>query len=410
MSAPERPTCVFAVTGSIAAYKAPMVVRELLKRGVRVIPIATRSALKLIGKETLAGLTGEEVAVDMFDHPGELHVELGAKADVVAVVPATADTLARLAQGRADDLVTATCLCARAPIVVAPAMHPRMWEHPATQRNAALLAHDGRVRFVGPVHGEVASGDVGLGRLAEPEAIASAIMAQLGPRDLAGLRVVVTAGPTVEDFDPVRFLGNRSTGKMGFAIATRAAERGAEVTLIAGPVALATPASVRRVDVRSTRDMQAALAEVLGGDLSGADALVMSAAVADYRPREVLSHKRKRDAAALTIELVPNPDILGEIGRARDALSAAATSARRPVLVGFAVETADDAGLVAAARKKLDGKLVDLVVANHAGESFGRDDNRIALVSRDQAPFAGPAPKLELADRVLDEVRRLAAQ
>ncbi len=404
-SEPKKPTCVFAVTGSIAAYKAPMVVRELLKGGVRVLPIATRSGLELLGGQTLAGLTGERTHDRMWDHPGEKHVELGATADVLAIVPATADVLARMAQGRADDLVTATYLCSRGPVVVAPAMHPRMWEHPATQRNVAMLAHDGRVRFVGPVHGEVASGDVGVGRLAEPEDIAAAILAELGPKDLAGLRLVVTAGPTVEDMDPVRFLGNRSTGKMGFAIARRAALRGAEVTLVTGPVALPTPWGVRRVDVRGALDMQAALNDLLGASLSGADGLVMTAAVADYRPKEVLAHKRKRDHQPITIELVPNPDLLAEIGLAR-----LAQSARRPVLVGFAVETADDDGLVAAARKKLENKSVDLVVANRAEESFGREDNRVALVTRDAAPFVGPAPKLAVADRILDEVRRLAAQ
>jgi phosphopantothenoylcysteine decarboxylase/phosphopantothenate--cysteine ligase len=398
-----KPTCVFAVTGSIAAYKAPMVVRELLKRGVRVIPIATRSALELIGKDTLSGLTGEPVHTDMFGHAGELHVELGAEADVVAVVPATADVLARLAQGRSNDLVTATSLCAKGPILVAPAMHPRMWEHPATRRNVATLENDGRVSFVGPVHGEVASGDVGLGRLAEPEAIAAAILLRLGPRDLEGLRVVVTAGPTVEDLDPVRFIGNRSSGKMGFAIARRAAERGAEVTLVAGPVALPTPSGVRRLDVRGALEMQAALNDLLGADLSGADVLVMSAAVADYRPRETSTQKRKRDKSPITVELVPNPDLLAEIGHVR-----LARSAKRPVLVGFAVETADDDGLVAAARRKLDAKNVDLVVANRAEESLGRDDNRASFVTRQAAPFVGPLSKTDLAEHILDEVRRLA--
>ena len=380
-----------------------MVVRELLKHGVRVVPIATRSGLEVLGKHTLAGLTGERTIDRMWGHPGEKHVELGATADVLVICPATADTLARMAQGRADDLVTATYLCARGPVIVAPAMHPRMWEHPATQRNVAMLAHDGRVRFVGPVHGEVASGDVGVGRLAEPEDIAAAVLAEIGPRDLAGLRLVVTAGPTVEDLDPVRFLGNRSTGKMGFAIARRAALRGAEVTLVAGPVALPTPWGVRRIDVRGALDMQAALNDVLGVGLDGTDGLVMTAAVADYRPREMLAHKRKRDQRPITVELVPNPDLLAEIGLAR-----LARSSRRPVLVGFAVETADDEGLVAAARKKLEAKSVDLVVANRAEESFGRDDNRVALVTRDAAPFVGPAPKLALADHILDEVRRLA--
>ncbi len=394
-----RATCVFAVTGSVAAYKAPLVVRALLARGVRVVPIATRSALEFVGRETLSGLTGEQLRVDMFGHAGELHVELGALADVVAVVPATADVLARLASGRADDLVTATCLCARGRVVVAPAMHPRMWEHPATQRNVEVLRADGRVHLVGPEHGPVASGDVGMGRLADLDAITEAISGALERRDLEGVRLLVTAGPTHEDVDPVRFLGNRSSGKMGFAIARRAAARGARVTLVTGPVALPTPPLVRRVDVRSALEMQRALDAELGADLRGADAVVMSAAVADYRPSAVSAEKRKRTSAHVTLDLAPNPDLIGAIGARR-----AEIGASRPVLVAFAVETEDDGGLVAAARKKLASKRVDLVVANSAAESLGLDESRVALVTAAEAPFFGPRPKSEIADVVLDSL------
>lgn len=216
--------------------------------------------------------------------------------------------------------------------------------------------------------------------------------------DLAGLRVVITAGPTLEDLDPVRFLGNRSTGKMGFAVAERAAARGAEVTLIAGPVTLATPSGVRRVDVRSALDMQAALREALGADLGGADALVMSAAVADYRPASAHATKQKRSEATLTLELTQNPDLLAEIGALRAARGAG------PALVGFAVETDTDEQVVAYARGKLEKKRVDLVVANHAGDSFGRDDNRATLVDRTTAEALGVLSKGDLADRILDRV------
>ena len=395
------PTVALAVSGSIAAYKAAEVARLLLKEGARVLPIMTRSAQQFLGATTLSGLCGEKVHEDMWDpsFAGELHVDLARRADVVALVPTTADLLARLAQGRADDLVTALALCARGPVIAAPAMHPRMWSHPAVRRNAAMLADQGRVELVGPIYGEVASGETGLGRMAEPAQIVAAILARAARRDLAGLRIVVTAGPTVEDFDPVRFLGNRSTGKMGFALAERAAARGADVTLIAGPVTLATPYGVRRVDVRSALAMRSALWQAMGPDLTSADALIMSAAVADYRPAQEHATKMKRDASTMSLELVPNPDLLAEIGAAR--------SERSPVLVGFAVETDTDDRVVAAALNKLEKKRVDLVVANHASDSFGKDDNRATLVARGSTDALGVLTKRELAERILDRVAAL---
>ncbi len=404
-------TVALVVTGSIAAYKAPFVARALAAAGVRVLPILTRSAREFVGAATFSGLTRERVHASAFgdDVAGELHVDLATEADLVAVVPATADFLARLAQGRADDLATATCLCARAKVLVAPAMHPRMWEHPATRANVETLRARGVV-FVGPVEGPVASGDHGMGRMSEPEVIARAILEALEPgrapaRDLAGRHVVVSAGPSVEDIDPVRFIGNRSTGKMGFAVAARAAARGARVTLVAGPVALPTPAGVDRVDTRGALAMRQALWAALGEDLGAADALVMTAAVGDYRIKEPSATKIKRGPGSLLLELVPNPDLLAEIGEAR----ARAPSARLPVLVGFAVETApDDAALVAVARGKLEAKRVDLVVANHAAESFGRDDNRAILVTRDDAAPLATMDKTALADLILDRVASLA--
>jgi phosphopantothenoylcysteine decarboxylase/phosphopantothenate--cysteine ligase len=397
-----RPTVALAVTGSIAAYKAAEVARLLLKEGARVLPVMTRSAHQFLGPLTLSGLCGEPVRDDMWDpgFAGELHVALAEEADVVLLVPATADLLARLAQGRADDLVTALALSARGPVLAAPAMHPRMWSHPATQENVARLAKQGRVELLGPVFGEVASGERGVGRLADPEQIAAATLARLNERDLASLRIVVTAGPTIEDFDPVRFLGNRSTGKMGFSIAERAAARGAEVTLIAGPVALSTPFGVRRVDVRSALAMRSALWQALGPDLQGADALIMSAAVADYRPAQEHATKVKRKAERVALELLPNPDLLAEIGAAR--------AGRRPVLVGFAVETDTDDRVVASAFNKLTAKRVDLVVANHARDAFGKDDNRATLVTRGSTDALGVLSKRDLADRILDRVATLS--
>ena len=417
----EGKTVALCVTGSIAAYKSALVARLLVTAGAKVIPVMTPSAARFLGPLTLAGICGEGVKTDMFDPscPGEIHVELGARADAVLVVPATADVLARFAEGRADDLVTALVLCARGRVLAAPAMHPRMWEHPATRRNVEELRRLGRVAIVGPVDGPVASGDEGMGRMAETEAIVEALAALLDrtatatptatatapatatARDLAGVKVIVTAGPTVEDLDPVRYVGNRSSGKMGFAVAERAALRGARVTLIAGPVSLATPAGVSRINVRSAVEMQKALALVLGKDLADADALVMAAAVADYRPKSVSATKLKKTGEALQLELVANPDLLADIGRKR--------TGRRPFLVGFALETAKGAELVELARKKLGTKRVDLVVANEAGEALSGDDNRVTMVTAERAEALGVMPKMQVADLLLDEVRSALA-
>lgn len=405
-----------AVTGSIAAYKAVEVARLFIKAGHQVIPMMTQSAQRFVGPVTLSGICGQAVAIDMWDasYPGELHVSIADRADVLLIVPATADVLSRLALGRADDLLTATSLCARGPVVVAPAMHPRMWAHPATQANVATLRARG-VRFVGPVSGLVASGDTGMGRMAEPADIVASALGESAPAaasasgpsaatsgavspDLVGRHVVVTAGPTYEAIDPVRFIGNRSSGKMGFAIATAAARRGARVTLIAGPVALATPPSVARVDVESAEQMRAALARALGPGDAGADVLVMAAAVADFRPAAASASKiKKREGeAAPAIALAKNPDLLAEIGAAR--------TGSRPVLVGFALETGDDAAVVAYAADKLARKRVDIVVANAAGESLGRADNRVAFVDAAGASPFMAGSKEEIADAILDRV------
>jgi phosphopantothenoylcysteine decarboxylase/phosphopantothenate--cysteine ligase len=394
-------TIALCVTGSIAAYKAVEVARQCIKAGARVVPVMTRAAAQFVGPVTLAGICGEAVASDMWDasYAGEMHVAISERADIIAIVPATADVLARLAHGRADDIVTALALCARGLVLAAPAMHPRMWDHPATQRNVAELVSQGRVMLVGPVSGEVASGDIGFGRMAEPAAIFAAIVGAFAPRDLVGMRFVVTAGPTLEDLDPVRFLGNRSTGKMGFAVAERAAARGAEVTLIAGPTALPTPNGVKRVDVRGAVAMRGALWQATGLDLSRVDALVMSAAVADYRPAEVSATKIKKSGDDASIALVKNPDLLAEIGAARVGNS--------PVLVGFAVESDSGAGLVTYARQKLAAKKVDFVVANDASAAFGGDDNRATLVSEAAVESLPTMTKHALADMILDRVREL---
>jgi phosphopantothenoylcysteine decarboxylase/phosphopantothenate--cysteine ligase len=370
----------------------------LKQEGARIEVVLTQGGAKFVGAATFGGLTGRAPHTAMFtdDLAGELHVELAQRSDLLVIAPATADVLARLAQGRANDLLTATALCATCPVLVAPAMHPSMWSHPATQRNVGTLVADQRVGFVGPVSGEVASGDVGLGRMAEPETILSFVIAQLTHGSLRGRHIVVSAGPTAEDIDPVRFISNRSSGKMGFALAERAAAHGAKVTLVAGPVALPTPAGVTRVDVRSALAMRGAIWQALKPDLSGADALIMTAAVADYRPAETHASKLKRGESSIGLELVPNDDLLAEIGLSR--------KAELPVLVGFALETENGEALIHAARGKLAKKRVDMVVANHPDTSIGRDSISGSLVKVRDADAFGPIGKRDAADRILDFV------
>jgi phosphopantothenoylcysteine decarboxylase/phosphopantothenate--cysteine ligase len=397
----RRSTVALCVAGSIAAYKAAEVARGLLEAGVRVIPVMTQAAEEFLGPSTLSGLTGEPVRKTMWDpnFPGEMHVAIARQADAVLIAPATADLISRLAHGRADDLVTALALVSEKPLLIAPAMHPSMWAHPATRRNVAALDADARTEWLGPVDGPVASGDSGLGRMMSPAQIVEATLFRLTSKDLAGLKLVITAGPTAEDLDPVRYLTNRSSGKMGFAMARRAAARGATVTLIAGPSGLPTPHRVKRVDVRSAIAMRGAVWQALGPDLSMADALIMSAAVSDFRPAETHAskQKKKKGESAVHLELTLNPDILAEIGHSRQG--------PRPMLVGFAVETDSDEKILGYAQGKLADKRVDVVVANRASDSFGRGDNRAMLVSSAGVEALGVLPKETLADRILDRMR-----
>ncbi len=397
-------TIALCVTGSIAAYKAVELARLFIKAGAKVIPLMTKSAQKFVGAPTLVGICGERVYEDMWDATfnGEMHIAIANRADVVVVLPATADFLARVAQGRADDLICALILSAKGPVFVAPAMHPRMWSNDATVANVETIQSRGRIRFLGPVEGEVASGERGVGRMVEPAAMLEVVerIFSLGS-DYSDKHVLVSAGPTVEDLDPVRFLGNRSTGKMGFAIAEAAAARGAKVTLVAGPVSLATPpGNVIRVDVRSALEMRDATRAAAGDDLKKIDALVMSAAVADYRPKDISGSKIKKSGDSTSIELVKNPDILAEIGALRG-------SGKSPLLVGFAVETGDDASVIAYAQQKLAQKKVDLVVANAAQDSFGKEDNRAILVSKSGEEKFATMSKRALADELLTRMRKL---
>ncbi|MFO0680653.1 MAG: bifunctional phosphopantothenoylcysteine decarboxylase/phosphopantothenate--cysteine ligase CoaBC [Sandaracinus sp.] len=389
------------VTGGIAAYKAPFLARELVRRGAEVRVALSASAQRFVGPLTFSGLLGAAPLTDLWDAAGgEPHVDLAAWADLLLVAPATANVLAKMAHGLADDVVSATLLCARSPVVVAPAMHTRMWEHAATQENVETLrARD--VTFVGPVHGALASGEEGAGRMSEPEDIARVAMSMLSGKDLAGTKILVSAGPTHEPIDPVRFVGNRSSGKMGYAIAERAADRGARVVLVSGPVSIPAPPGVELVRVKTALEMQDAI-ELRLGDDDGADAVIMAAAVADYRPREIASQKmKKKDKGdqARTVELVRNPDILATLGADRKASRSA-----RPLLVGFAVETED---LLGAAKRKLTQKGADLIVANHASVAFEGDASEIFFVDASGVEKLGTLPKRATADRILDRVARL---
>lgn len=383
------------MSGGIAAYKAVYLARELIARGAEVRVAMTPAATRFLGPVTFTGLLGKPPAVDLWDpaYAGEIHVELARWANALVVAPATANTLARMTHGLAEDVVSATLLCFDGPVLVAPAMHHRMWTHAATTANVRVLASRG-VRFVGPVFGKLASGEEGVGRMAEPVAVADALSALLEtPRDLDGLRLLVSAGPTHEALDPVRFLGNRSSGRMGYAIAERARDRGARVTLVSGPVSLPDPHGIEVVRVRSALEMEAAIAP----RAEALDAIVMAAAVADFRPREAQGHKIKKsddEADAPSIALVRNPDILAGLGARR--------AGARPYLVGFAVETQD---LVAAAQKKLANKRVDLVVANHASVAFEGDETEASLVSASGVIETGRVTKRALADRILDAIR-----
>lgn len=389
-----------ALSGGIAAYKVPELVRQLQRQGCEVRCIATPAALEFVTPLVLQSLTGLPVRARLFDpsEEGEIdHIALADRAELMLVAPATAHTLARLAHGMADDLVTTVALATRAPLLVAPAMNVNMWKHPATQENVRVLRERG-VSFVGPESGELACGWEGEGRMAEPAAIAAAAERLLGPADLAGLRLLVTAGGTRERVDAVRFLGNRSSGKMGFAIAAEAARRGAEVVLVAGPVSLPTPAGVTRVDVESALEMRDA---VLGA-LPKVDVVVKAAAVADFRPSAPEARKIRKedlpDGAGIALELVRNPDILAEVCRQKG----------DRLVVGFAAESHD---VIASARRKLARKGCDLMVANdisQEGSGFDADQNAVSFVwPGGEVESLPPLAKSEVATRLLDRVRAL---
>ncbi|MBI5512322.1 MAG: bifunctional phosphopantothenoylcysteine decarboxylase/phosphopantothenate--cysteine ligase CoaBC [Deltaproteobacteria bacterium] len=388
---------LLVVGGGIAAYKSAVLVRELQRLGAGVQTVLTAAGARFVTPVTFAGLTGRATRTDLWDpsHPGELHIDLTSRADALVVAPATADLLARASLGLADDLATTCLLAWQGPLVLAPAMHPRMWHQPATQEHLARLRARGAT-VCGPTEGPLASGEVGMGRMSEPEELAKAVCAALSaPRDLQGRRVLVTAGPTHEPMDPVRFVGNRSSGRMGFAVAERARDRGATVTLVTGPVSLPDPQGVRTVRVRTARELfDATVPEAPHHDI-----VVMAAAVADYRPADIAPEKIKKTQGELVLRLVKNPDVLAELGARRG-------DQPLPVLVGFAVESTD---LVTYAREKLARKRCDLVVANLAEHGFEGADNLVTLVRKDSEEALPRLPKTAVADKILDAARELLA-
>ncbi|MGI8702807.1 MAG: bifunctional phosphopantothenoylcysteine decarboxylase/phosphopantothenate--cysteine ligase CoaBC [Nocardioidaceae bacterium] len=392
---------LLGVGGGVAAYKTCELLRLLRESGADVTVVPTANALRFVGTATWEALSGKPVSADVFDRVEEVrHVRLGKEADLVIVAPATADLLARAAHGRADDLLTSALLTARCPVVFAPAMHTEMWEHPATRANVATLRERGGV-VVEPASGRLTGSDTGPGRLPDPSAL-FVLAAQLLERgaaqpDLRGRRVLVSAGGTREHLDPVRFLGNSSSGKQGYALATTAAARGAAVTVVAANVTLPDPVGAVLVRVGSTAEMYDAML----GEADGADVVVMAAAPADYRPTTTLQHKIKKSGATPPpLELVENPDILTAL------VSRRADPAQ--VLVGFAAETGDsDGDVLDHARAKLRRKGCDLLVANDVGGGavFGSDANRAVILSADGAEVVVPAgSKAALADAVWDQV------
>lgn len=392
------------VTGGVAAYKAAELVRRLQQEGFSVEVVMTRAACEFITALTFAALTGKKVITGLFAESGGdanlesaiEHIAVAQRTDLLLVAPATADIIAKFSRGISDDFLSTLYLATTAPVVVAPAMNVNMWNHPATQENLELLRSRG-VHVVNPNEGYLACGMTGAGRLAGQDAIVSTVREVLQlRRDLEGQTVLLTAGPTQEDLDPVRFLTNRSSGRMGYAVAEAAAQRGAKVILISGPTALETPAGVTRVDVRTAAEMLRSVEE----NFTAATIAIFAAAVADYRPAEVASQKIKKTAGDITLRLEPNPDIL----------AASARKKGHRLIVGFAAETDK---VAENARKKLADKNADLIVANDVtaeGAGFDVDTNIVTLFARDGRDLALPKlTKREVAQRILDEVARLTA-
>ncbi len=395
---------LLGVGGGIAAYKAAELVRRLRERGAQVRVVLSENAARFVTPLTFQALSGEPVRTSLWDEAAEAamgHIELARWAERIVIAPATADVIARLAQGRADDLLSTLCLASEAPLMLAPAMNRIMWGQAAVQANVAVLKARG-VQILGPGEGSQACGETGAGRMWEPTAIAEAVLEPApdpaGDTILAGKRLLLNAGPTFEDLDPVRYLGNRSSGRMGFAIAAQARKLGMEVVLVAGPVNLSTPEGVRRINVRSAEQMR----QAVQAEVAGADVFIGAAAVADFRPRDPRDSKiKKGDSDGLVLELVRNPDILAEVAARPD----------RPFVVGFAAETND---LEAYAQGKLERKRLDMIAANRVGQAgcgFDADANALTVLWPGGRAEVAMASKAQVARDLLGLIaKRLAAR
>lgn len=391
----EGKCVVLGVTGGIAAYKACEIVSRLKKLHANVRVVLTEHACRFVQPLTFETLSGNQVAVSAFEHSFEIeHISLAKAADVLLIAPATANIIGKMAHGIADDLLSTTAMAVTCPILIAPAMNCAMYKSAALQENLQTLKRRG-VLTVGPESGHLACGDEDIGRMSEPETIVVRVCELLrGQGDLAGKHVLVTAGPTREMVDPVRFLSNRSSGKMGYAIAEAAARRGARVTLVSGPVALERPQGVETVLITSTLDLYREVTE----RAKAADLVIQAAAPADFRPLETARHKIKKTGEGMTLQLTPNPDVAAQLGRDKH---------DGQVLVAFAAETDD---LIANARKKLDKKNADMVVANDVtqpGAGFAGDTNRVTLVTRSDARELPLMSKRDVADAILDRALEL---
>lgn len=385
---------VIGVTGGVAAYKSAELVRLLVKAGADVHVVLTEAGARFVTAVTFQALSGNLVWTDLWDArvPNNMaHIDLGREADAILVAPATADFIARLAQGRADDLLTTLCLARDVPLIVAPAMNRQMWEAPATRRNVAQVIEDG-VTVFGPAAGEQACGEVGMGRMLEPEELFERLEGFFVPKRLTGRKVVLTAGPTFEAIDPVRGITNISSGKMGYELARACVQAGAEVVLVSGPVSLPVPAGVRRVSVAGARDMR----EAVFAALPGADVFIGVAAVADYRPLEVAEHKMKKKDGVLTLALTQNPDILADVAALPDA----------PFCVGFAAESQD---LDAYAEGKRRKKGLPMLVGNLVQDGMGADDNVVVLYDDAGRHPLPRAPKAEVSHGIVAHLATLLA-
>ena len=386
---------VLGVTGGVAAYKAAELTRLLIKAGATVDVVLTAAAARFVGAATFQALSGRPVWHDLWDEGaagGMAHIELSRGADAILVAPATADFLSKLAHGQADDLLTTLCLARECPLLVAPAMNRQMWEQAPTQRNLRQVAEDG-IAILGPASGEQACGEIGLGRMLEAEELCEDLLAFFQPKLLAGRRVLLTAGPTIEAIDPVRGITNASSGKMGYALARACRESGATVSLVSGPVALSTPRGVVRTDVRSALEMREAVRQ----QISGQDIFIAVAAVADYRPAQAASDKIKKGSVAMELSLVANPDILAEV----------AAQPQPPFCVGFAAESRD---LAQYAEAKRIAKKLPLVVGNLVQDGLGGDDNSVILYDADGSHRLPAAPKLEVARRIVAHIATLLGE